>query len=188
MNREKDQGGLSRRELLFGAVKRLRRDEEWREIREEERAKDKRTTTLLMEGNKHLEHGDYKAAAEQYRACVKHESGFLEAHRRLGYCLYRLGRYIQAKVEFERVLYNRNSDNFSCLYLGLCLARLGKAEKAAAVWKNYFNPDEIDIQREINVQLALLETDHPPSPEEMSDAVEGVVEERKQELMEDQGP
>jgi tetratricopeptide (TPR) repeat protein len=179
---------ISRRDLLFGAVKKLRREDEWREIREEEQAKSRETANLLQEGNQLLEQGDYEAAIEKFRACVAKDTTFLEARRRLGYCLYRTGKYIQARVEFERVLYTRKKDNFSSLYLGLCMARLGKADKAAVVWKGYFNPDEIAIQRELNLQAAMLETENPPEPGEMADAVEEVVERRKHELMEDPGP
>lgn len=188
MSREQKKDAMSRRELLFGAVKKLRREDEWQEIRDEEQAKSKEAANALAQANMLLEQGDYEKAAEKYRALLKQDPGFLEAHRRLGYCLYRLDKFIQAKVEFERVLYHRKRDNFSNLYLGLVLARLGKPEKAAVVWKNYFNPDEIDISREINIQLAMLETEEPPGAEAMADAVEDVVEKRKLELMEDQGP
>lgn len=187
MSRDKNSTGISRRELLFGAVKKLRREDEWQEVREEQKARSKISATLLQEGNALLEQGDYQAAAEKYRACVARESGFLEARRRLGYCLYRLSQFIQARVEFERVLYTNKRDNFCSLYLGLCMARLGKADKAAKAWETYFNPDEIAIQREINIHLALFETDTPPAIEEVADAIEEVVEKRKMELMEDPG-
>lgn len=188
MARDRKSTSISRRDLLFGGIKKLRREEEWRELREDQQTKNRQAAGVLEEGNMLLERGDYQGAAEKYRVCLKEDSSFLEAHRRLGYCLYRLEQYIQAKVEFERVLYNRNRDNFSSLYLGLCLARLGKPEKAAEAWKGYFNPEEIHIQREINLQLAMLETGRPPSAKEMAEAVEDAVENRKLELLEDQGP
>jgi len=186
VSKDKKQAGMSRRELLFGAVKKLRREDEWQEVREQEQAKSKKAASILEQGNTLLENGDYEGAAEKYRALIKEDSSFLEAHRRLGYCLYRLGKHIQAKVEFERVLYHKKRDNFCNLYLGLVLARLNKPEKAAVVWKNYFNPDELDISREINIQLALLETEEAPEPQAMADAVEDVVEQRKMQLMEEQ--
>ena len=178
-----DKKAISRRDLLFGALRKLRRDDAF----EDEQP---RATKAPGDGPDHFALGnaalaarDYPKAMDHYRLLVKADTGHAEGRRRLGYCLYRMGQYIQARVEFERLL-RGGHDNFSSLYLGLTLARMNMADKAVAAWKNYFNPDEVRIAREINLQCALLGSPDPPEPSEAADDVEAAVEERKRELAE----
>jgi len=176
MSQEKKPGGLSRRDLLFGAVRRLRKEED------EPAPAPPAPDPAFDLGNAAYKSGDYQGAAAGYRQCLENAPDHVEALKRLGYCLYRLGQYAQAEAEFRRILGLREKDNFASLYLGLAYARMDEPEKAAAAWKGYFNPDEVRIQREINLQAALLETPEPPSAQDMAEAVEQVVADRKREL------
>ncbi|MDY7000710.1 MAG: tetratricopeptide repeat protein [Thermodesulfobacteriota bacterium] len=175
MSQEKKPGGLSRRDLLFGAVRKLRKDEE-------ETAPEPAPHPAFDLGNAAYKNSDYEEAAARYRQCLENVPDHVEALKRLGYCLYRLGQYVKAEAEFRRVLGLREKDNFASLYLGLAYARMCEPDKAAAAWKGYFNPDEVRIQREINIQTALLETPEPPSAHDMAEAVEQAVTDRKREL------
>jgi len=175
MSQEKKPKGLSRRDLLFGAVRKLRKQEE-------EPVPEPASHPAFDLGNAAYKNGDYEAAAAKYRQCLENVPDHVEARQRLGYCLYRLEQYAKAGDELQRVLDLREKDNFASLYLGLAYARMGEPDKAANAWKGYFNPDEVLIQREINIQTALLETPEPPSAEDMAGAVEQAVTDRKREL------
>lgn len=183
MSSSKKSGSVSRRDFLFGAAKRLKF-----EHLEEEKPKAKapklqgEMAEYLREAFTAYSAGDYEKAAGAYRKCLKVDAEDIESRRRLGYCLYRMGKYIQAGVEFERVLYTQKKDNFASLYLGLAMARMDKKEKAVAAWKKYFNTEEIIIQREINLQLALMEQPEHPELAQIADEIEAVVDERRREL------
>ena len=177
-----DKKAFSRRDLLFGAIKKLRRDHDFEDEPPLPKAKPGEPD-LFARGNAALSGRDYAAAMDCYRQVVKVAPAHGEARRRLGYCLYRMGQYIQARVEFERLL-RGDKDNFASLYLGLTLARMNKPDKAVAAWEGYFNPDEVRIAREINLQCALLKSPDAPEAAEAADDVEAAVEERKRELAE----
>lgn len=119
----------------------------------------------------------YEEAAEKYKEFILTEPQNPDARKRLGHCLYKCGKYVQAKVEFERAIRILGKDNFSCLYLGLLLCRAGAGKKAVPVWKLYFDPENITLQREINLQIALIESDPDVSFENAADMVEQIIEE-----------
>ena len=84
-------------------------------------------------GNAAYAAGDYAEAAAAYRTSVRGDLSNPIVRARLGYALYATRQLIQAKVEFEHVLHLTNGgDAFARLCLGLTLAALGKADKAAA--------------------------------------------------------
>jgi tetratricopeptide (TPR) repeat protein len=84
-------------------------------------------------GNAAYAAGDYAEAAAAYRTSVRGDLSNPILRARLGYALYATRQLIQAKVEFEHVLHLTNGgDAFARLCLGLTLAALGKADKAAA--------------------------------------------------------
>lgn len=162
---------VSRRNLLFGAFRRLRGEvDEGRPV-----ARSSETLPVLGEADAAYAAADFSTAAAKYRDVLKLEPGNLDARRRLGCALYREGRYVQAKVEFERVLRTSREDNEAWLYLGLTLARGGSPAKAATVWKNFKDLRNVALMREINVQAALLEEPQPPTGEQMAEAVEAAL-------------
>jgi tetratricopeptide (TPR) repeat protein len=179
----KDKSKISRRNLLFGGFKALRRENEWEAIAREQaqkgdKAQDEKKArqsgARLTLAEVAQRQGRLEDAVSHYRLFVKDNPDHAKARRELGRCLYQLGQYIQAKVEFERVLRIVEDDSEACLYLGLCNARLGKKDKAMVAWRTYFNPQNIPLQRELNLQIGLLETDGT-DPESAAQAVEEVM-------------
>ena len=185
MSPKDDKVDLDRRGFLTGAFQRFRKNES-EEDTARPQAETSRTYSLLKEANHAFELGDHHGALERYNEYLQTEPKNNEARMRKGRCLYSLGRYIQAKVEFERVLRLRKEDNESTLHLGLTLARLDKADKAAVIWKMFYDPDRPVIQRELNLQLLYLENEgmEPPRAAEMADAVEAAMAEQKRQQRE----
>jgi tetratricopeptide (TPR) repeat protein len=191
--------GLSRRDLLFGGFRKLRETSQERLEASNTRQSEQFTTpadntTTPQQDVKHgraafLRAGeayaasDYETAIPEYRECIKRLPHHSEARQRLGYCLYRTGQYVQAKVEFDRVLRDLGKDNFSSLYLGLTLAHLGKREQTVTAWRGYFNAGEVRIMRELNVQTALIESSEDYELSEAAEAVEDAIAIRKEELL-----
>jgi tetratricopeptide (TPR) repeat protein len=149
----KEEIDVSRRRLLFGFMDKLRGAPEAAPV-----ASASQTAPILAEANAAFAAGSWEAAIAPYRQFLEAERENAEARQRLGECLYNLGRYIPAKVEFERVMQKNRSNNRAILFLGLVLARLDRVQKAAVVWKLFFDPHSVVLQRELNIQIALVES------------------------------
>ncbi|EPR43855.1 hypothetical protein dsx2_0079 [Desulfovibrio sp. X2] len=155
---------FSRRDLLFGFVDRIRGREPG----------EKAVTGVTQESSEadgHFAAGRWSEAVNAYRDVLARESGNEEARVRLGICFYRQGKHTQAVVELGRVLRKR-SHNLASLYLGLCHARRGELDKAATAWKAYFEPSRVPLMREINFQLARIETEKEVDSGSVAAAVE----------------
>ena len=148
----RDEIDVNRRKLLFGFVDKLRGKPEAAPV-----AAASQTAPMLAAANAAFAAGSWEEAAGHYREFLQAESENMEARQRFGECQYRLGRYIQAKVEFERIMQKSRTNNRAILFLGLVLARLDRAQKAAVVWKLFFDPHNVAVQRELNIQIALVE-------------------------------
>ncbi|WP_419784955.1 tetratricopeptide repeat protein [Pseudodesulfovibrio sp.] len=160
----------SRRNFLFGAVRRIKKENPDGPIASTAGAVDamKCANALYMDE-------DWDAAREKYMECMEADKNDADVRYRLGVCLYRLGKYLQAKIEFERALRIRREFQDALLYLGLTLVRLEKPEKAVALWKQYFNPLAVPLQRELNLQLGMLEEGMADSPTAIAEAVEEAI-------------
>lgn len=168
----KEEIDVSRRRLFFGFLDRMR-GEEGAPV-----AAASETAGVLARANASFGSGDYAGACALYKEFLAGEPGNLDARQRLGECLYRQGQHIQAKVEFERILQKKQKDNRALLFLGLVLARLDRVGKAAVVWKLFFDPHAVALQRELNLQIALVETaaeGQLPDAAGVAEAVERVV-------------
>ncbi len=185
--------GVSRRDFLLGGMRRL---QEFRESSSSQKLQEEPTPVptankqavsqareILKKAEKAYAKEDYQEAAGLYRQYIKVFPKYVQARKRLAYCLYTLGQYPQAKVELRRVLSEVKNDNFSFLYLGLVYCRLGKKKQAANAWEGYYNIKEVRIMREINMQRALLESDECPDPMDMAEQVEEAIAIRKEELL-----
>jgi tetratricopeptide (TPR) repeat protein len=150
---KKEEIDVSRRRLLFGFMDRMRGKTDEAPV-----ASASQTAPVLAQANEAFKAGDFATATGFYKTFLQAESANAEARQRLGECLYRQGRHIQAKVEFERLLQKNRKDNRALLFLGLVLARLERVQKAAVVWKLFFDPHSVTLQRELNLQIALIES------------------------------
>ena len=164
---------LSRRDLLFRPLKGIRE----RDAVQAPSGLDQE----CREADLALKEGDFARARALYRQCLDRTPENKEARKRLAYAMYRLGEADQALTEFETYLSRYPEDSFALLYLGLLHATKGDIEEAARVWKGYFNLDQPIILREINLQLALLESGQTPSPGEIVQAVEEAIERQGKE-------
>jgi len=149
----KEEIDVKRRRLLFGFVDTLRGKTEAVPM-----AAASQTAPILAEANDAFAAGSFEAAILKYREFLEFERENAEARQRLGESLYALGRYIPAKVEFERIMQKNRSNNRAIVYLGLVMARLERVQKAAVVWKLHFDPHNVALQRELNLQIALVES------------------------------
>ena len=158
-------GAISRRALLLGRFSGMQGED----LATREALPD------LQSANLAFERGEWSEAASLYRRHLRQNPDNGEPRQRLGRCLYSLGQYVQARVEFERVLRRKKMDNQAILFLGLCHARLGRTDRAAELWRSYCDPSVLAVQREVNVQLALLEAGRASEGAAMAAAVEEAV-------------
>ena len=171
---KKERIDASRRKLFTGAFNRLRGKQESETVVAETES----ALPALKKAEVAYRAGEYGSAVDHYRAFLAVETNNTEARFRLGRCLYKLEKYLQAKVEFERVLYLKRQDNDAFLFLGLTLCRLDRPQKAVALWRQFFDTSRMALQREVNVQLGLLEMgeDEAPSGVEIAMAIEAVLD------------
>jgi tetratricopeptide (TPR) repeat protein len=173
---KKEEIDVSRRRLLFGFLDRARG------VEAAPVAAASQTAPVLAQANAAFAAGDFAAAVGFYKAFLQDESGNDEARQRFGESLYRQGQYIQAKIEFERLLQKNRKNTRAILFLGLVLARLDRVQKAAVVWKLFFDPRNVTLQRELNLQIALVESageDQLPEAVSVAEAVERVLAQPK---------
>lgn len=176
MSEEKPKKKYTRREMLLGA---FRRKSEESMGDHQPISRSEASESPLKAANQAYGAGDLERAVDLYREFVKLEPNNPEARKRLGHCLYHQGRHLQARVEFERVLRIREKDNFSSLFLGLTHCRMGKPDKAVQAWRSFFSPKEVEVMREINVQIALIESGDHPAPSAVADSVEETLKQAK---------
>ena len=158
---------VSRRNLLLGMVNRFRGPEE----------SGAQVTGLAPEALKAdamAGRGEYIEAAAAYRSILEESPEAHDIRAKLGWCLYKAGKLVQAKVELQRVL-RKTESRLATLHLGLCLAREGRLDGALKAWEGYSNPDEPLIMREINLIKAHVEAGHTQDPIEAADLVEAAA-------------
>lgn len=162
---------VSRRNLLLGLVNRFRGPEE----------SGGQVTGIApesLQADALARGGEYAQAAAAYRSILEQSPEAHDIRAKLGWCLYKAGKIVQAKVELQRVLRKAES-RLAALYLGLCLAREGRLDAALKPWQGYFNPDEPEIMREINLIRARLESGESLEPQAATDHVEAAADRSK---------
>ena len=162
----------SRRNFLFGAVRRLKNEDADQPVAATASAID-----VMKEANGLYVDEQWEEARLKYKDCLKEDQNDADIRYRLGVCSYRVGKYRQAKLEFERCLRIDQKYSDAFLYLGLTMVRLDRPEKAPALWSRYFNPGAVKIQRELNLQLGLLESGQKDPVEVIAQAVEKAIAE-----------
>lgn len=157
--------GLSRRRLLLGFAPGLIKEE-----KESAPAEPVQEAEEFVAGLTALEQGDYAKAIELLRPIVKDHKDDDEARTALGLALYKNGEHVQAKVEFDRLVYGGRRDRLAALYQGLCWLKMDKPLKARQSFREYVNPDNDPVQDELYRQIDRI--DAGGDPESIISAVE----------------
>lgn len=155
---------ISRRDLLFGPIRR------WRETGE-----DKPVSGIgadIGAADEAFARKDYPAAKNLYKDILKTNRLHKEARVRLGLCHYFLGEYLQAKDALLMVTKQHPQEYLARLYLGLSYARRKQVEKCMHAWKDFVDREHIGVMREINAHKALYETGEILDGIAVADAVE----------------
>ena len=162
----------ARRNFLFGAVRRFKNEDPDQPV-----ASTVEVIDVMKEANRLYVEEQWEEARLKYKECLQEDQNDPDVRYRIGVCAYRAGKYRQAKLDFERCLRVDPKYMDAFLYLGLTLVRLDRPEKAPALWSRYFNPKAVVVQRELNLQLGLLETGVTDPPERIAEAVETAIKE-----------
>ncbi|HMB30487.1 MAG TPA: tetratricopeptide repeat protein [Desulfohalobiaceae bacterium] len=164
---------FTRRDLIFGILNRFQKRDTPRD----------RTgfSPEAREIDHLIQKKDFQKAIPLLRTLLQKSPDHLQAKQKLGYCLLQQKDYETSLQVFEEILKDREQDNFSLLYYGLALAKLGKKNEAVETWKKYFNIDQPYIQRAINIQIALYETDGPGSLDDMVESIEQAIADQERE-------
>jgi tetratricopeptide (TPR) repeat protein len=133
---------LSRRELLFGFANGLRKNVEAVASAAGVTAAQSDPTTektklfldTLAKAQGAYDEDDLPTAVRHLRDAIRIDLDYAPARLLLGFCLFRQGAYVQARVEFDRALRLKPEDNIAALYAGLTHARLGRLESAREHW------------------------------------------------------
>lgn len=160
----------SRRNFLFGAVRRYKKEQI-----DGPAASTASAIELVKSANSNYVDGDFEAACDCYKGCLEKDKNDADVRYRLGVCLYKLEKYRQAKLEFERAIRIEREYQDAFLYLGLTMTRLDKPQKAVALWKQYFNPTAVGVQRELNLQIGMLEAGVADPPDVIAQSVEKAI-------------
>lgn len=160
----------SRRNFLFGAVRRIKNEKP-----DGPAASTAEAIDTIKEANALYVDENWEEARAKYKECIDCDKNDADVRYRCGVCLYKVGKYRQAKLEFERTLRIDREYKDAFVYLGLTMVRLEKPEKAVALWKQYFNPQAISVQRELNLQVGMIEEGVIDPPEMIAQAVESAI-------------
>ncbi len=108
--------------------------------------------------------GEIAMASNNYEAAIGHFQESLiknpddhETRARLGFAHFKAGRTDQAIEILREVLLKKADEPSASLYLGMALLKRGERGAAMAAWRNYRNPAQPIVNKEIKKQLTLLE-------------------------------
>ncbi|WP_461833637.1 tetratricopeptide repeat protein [Desulfothermus sp.] len=159
---------LSRREFLFG-------------FRQRFSVQPPQATSIIhkeaKKADEYLAHENYKDAKEIYLKMIEHRSDNLVARQKLAYCYYKLGDIKNAMKEFLELRKRGIKSNFTSLYLGLCFAHMGDIENAIKSLKNFFDITKPIVQRAINLQIALYDS-NMTKKDDLINSIEQAIEEQ----------
>lgn len=159
---------VSRRDLLFGAVRRLRDVSGAKPV--------SGIGVDISAADAAYVKKDYATARDLYKDVLKENRSHKEARIRLGLSQYHLGEYMQAKDTLLLVFKQYPQDYLTCLYLGLAYARRDRIDKCMEIWKGFISREHIGVMREINIQRALFETGEELTGEQIASAVEAALQ------------
>jgi len=159
---------FSRREFLFG-------------FRQRFSVQLPQTTSCLhsdaKKADEYLAQENYKDAKKIYLKMIEQRADNLVARQKLAYCYYKLGDIKNALKEFLELRKRGVKSNFTSLYLGLCFAHIGDVENAIKSLKNFFDITKPIVQRAINLQIALYES-NMAKKDDLINSIEQAIEEQ----------
>lgn len=118
---------------------------------------------------------EFTQAETLYAEMIEREPEHLEAYRRRGICLMRAENYAEAHECWESLLAIAPDDPGALLYQGLTHARQESVDSALALWQRYRNFQQVELQREINLILALAEDGRLPETLEIVARIEAAL-------------
>ena len=127
---------------------------------------------LAVRADRLFKDRQYAQAEALYAELVEREPEHLEARHRRALCLMHCERYAKARAVWEQVLAAAPDDPTAVLYQGLSHAREGSVDLALAAWRRYKNYHQIELQREINLIVAMADDGRDLEPGDLVERVE----------------
>ncbi|CAM2056634.1 putative TPR_REGION domain-containing protein [Desulfovibrionales bacterium] len=176
---------LSRRDLLFGFMNRISKNIETIVVKTEfkSHSKGKDLAAMRADGFEAFRTGNWSATVDLLRPYVKMFPDELATRALLGLALYRLELYLHAKIEFDRIRYQKNDHRLALIGQGLCNLRLGKDDKAIEAWQAYPTPTDDLIRSELERQIYNLSPDIELPLDAVARAVEHFLSGRELEIL-----
>ena len=161
---------ISRRDFLFGFRKRM--------LELSFTNKKDLNVEELKKADGFLRSGDFSKAKDILEKVVEDYPEDLVARQKLAYAYYKIGDIKSAKNEFLVLRKKGVKSNFISLYLGLCFAHDGNLKTAINIFKEFFDITKPIIQRAINLQIALFDSDLA-TQEDMIKTIENAIKEQE---------
>lgn len=127
---------------------------------------------LAVRADRLFKDRQYAQAEALYAELVEREPEHLEARHRRALCLMHCEHYAEARAVWSQVLEQVPDNPTALLYQGLSHAREGSVDQAVAAWRHYRNYRQIELQREINLIVALADDGRSLDPEDLVDRIE----------------
>ena len=162
------QKGLTRRQMLSSLIGRFRQ-------RDTIESKPASISIDLSRQNDLFQKGEYEQAAIELRKLLNDKPDYIPAQKLFSLCLFKANHFFHAKQVLRDIPKNQGEDSFCFLYLGLIAARQNELNEAVEFWQGYKNLKQPLIQREINLQLALIEQKMLSDPLEAARKVEQAI-------------
>ena len=134
---------------------------------------------LARQADMHLDMEEYSEAIENLKKLTAKSPDHVQAKRKLGYCYLQTGELDKAISEFKSILDLREKDNFTLLYLGLCLCKKEQIHEAFYYWKKYFNVDQPHIQRRLNLYIGYYDNKMELTATELIREIEQAISEQR---------
>ncbi|MGY6554833.1 MAG: tetratricopeptide repeat protein [Wenzhouxiangella sp.] len=130
---------------------------------------------LAVRADKLFKDQRYAEAEALYAKLIEREPEHQEAQHRRALSLLRAGRHMEARAVWDAVLNKAPEDPTALLYQGLSHAQDGSPELAVACWRRYKNYRQVELQREVNLIVALADEGRCPGPKEMVERIESAL-------------
>lgn len=167
-NKKYYQKGLTRRQMLSSLVGRFKQRDTFE--------RDPASIVIdLSSPNDLFQNGEYEQAAIELRQILNKHPDYLPGQKLFCLCLLKANHFLHAKQVLQEIKKKQGTESFCSLYLGLIAAKQGELQQAVQFWQNYKNLKQPIIQREINLQLALIEQEMTSDTRDIAQKVEQAI-------------